>query len=83
MQHCVSMAVQDSDSASTDSESENYILDPEKEDGWEDVEPDEENIKVISLFSKDEFPDIKSMLQDCKERHSFDFLKVRNDHGLF
>ena len=77
------MVAQDSESVSSGSGFGADVLDQENEDGWEDVEPDQENIKIISLFSKDEFSDVTSMLRDCKERYNFDFLKVRHDYGLF
>ena len=49
---------------------------------WEDLEPDEENISVISLFSDLSFPDVPSMLQHCKDEHAFDLVKIRYELGV-
>lgn len=58
-----------SDSASSDSR--------EDEEGWDDVEQDEETQQVISLLDDRVFDDVLSMLAHCKDKHSFDFLAVR------
>ncbi|PGH03750.1 protein arginine N-methyltransferase 3 [Blastomyces parvus] len=68
----------DSDSGSSTSDP----LDLSKDEGWEDVELDEESEPVISLFSDKVFPDARSMLNDCKENFHFDLLKVQKDLGL-
>ncbi|KAI1982524.1 Ribosomal protein arginine N-methyltransferase rmt3 [Ophidiomyces ophidiicola] len=68
------------DSSSESSPSE--CLDVTKDDGWEDIEPDEENTSIVSLFSNKIFRDAQSMLEDCKENFNFDFLKVRRDFDL-
>ncbi|GAW22041.1 hypothetical protein ANO14919_115760 [Xylariales sp. No.14919] len=58
----------------SDSESD----DSRDEEGWNDVEDDEEEIpEVISLLDDRVFPDVISMLTHCKEKHKFDFLAVR------
>ncbi|OAX81802.1 hypothetical protein ACJ72_03857 [Emergomyces africanus] len=68
----------DSDSGSSTSDP----LDLSKDEGWEDVELDEESEPVISLFSDKAFPDARSMLNDCKENYHFDLLGVQKDLGL-
>ncbi|KAJ5887922.1 hypothetical protein N7495_007963 [Penicillium taxi] len=65
----------DTRSVSGSSESSN-------EEGWEDVEPDDETQPVIDLFSSQVFPDVRSMLKECKATHNFDLLKVRKDLNL-
>lgn len=65
----------DSRSVSDESDSSN-------EEGWEDVEPDEESQPVTSLFTEEVFPDVRSMLKDAKENHGFDLLKVQKDLGM-
>ena len=65
----------DSRSVSDESDSSN-------EEGWEDVEPDDETQPVIGLFSVQVFPDVRSMLQDCKEKHSFDLLSIQKKLGM-
>ncbi|KAK6825040.1 ribosomal protein arginine N-methytransferase rmt3 [Apiospora arundinis] len=58
-----------SDSESSDSR--------EDEEGWNDVEEDEESQEVISLLDDRVFPDVTAMLAHCKEAHKFDFLALR------
>ncbi|KAI1110134.1 S-adenosyl-L-methionine-dependent methyltransferase [Nemania sp. NC0429] len=59
----------------SDSESDDSRDD---EEGWNDVEEDdEETSEVISLLDDRVFPDVISMLAHCKDKHSFDFLGVR------
>ncbi|KMU82713.1 arginine methyltransferase RmtB [Coccidioides immitis H538.4] len=70
--------VEDSSSESSPSE----CLDLTKDDGWEDVEPDEEVNPVVDLFSDKVFPDTRSMLQHCKENFNFDLVKVQKQLGL-
>ncbi|KAJ5211663.1 Ribosomal protein arginine N-methyltransferase rmt3 [Penicillium cinerascens] len=62
-------------SVSDDSDSGN-------EEGWEDVEPDDESQPVVGLFTEQVFPDVRSMIEDCKEKHNFDLLKIQKDLGL-
>lgn len=57
----------------SDSESD----DSRDEEGWNDVEEDEETQEVISLLDDRVFPDVISMLAYCKDKHNFDFLGVR------
>lgn len=58
----------------SDSESD----DSKDEEGWDDVEDDEEDMaEVISLLDDRVFPDVISMLGHCKDKHNFDFLGVR------
>ena len=65
----------------TDSRSVSDESDSTDEEGWEDVEADDETQPVIGLFSEQVFPDVRSMLKDCKEKHSFDLLKIQKDLG--
>ena len=58
------------------------ILNLEDDEGWEDVEPDVEKIKIVSLFGEDEFNDVQTMLQHCKDEHHFDLVKVRKELGV-
>ncbi|KAF1813624.1 protein methyltransferase [Eremomyces bilateralis CBS 781.70] len=68
--------------SSVSSDSESDILDPRADEGWEDVEPEEEIISVKSFFDDRWFPDVKSMLEYCKQEHGFDFSDVRKRLGL-
>lgn len=62
-----------SDSEDSDSRGE--------EEGWSDAGEDdgeeEETTEVISLLDDRVFPDVMSMLAHCREKHSFDFLGIR------
>ncbi|KAK2628023.1 hypothetical protein QTJ16_002669 [Diplocarpon rosae] len=58
------------------------ILDPQNDEGWEDVEPDQEKLQFISLLDDEVFTDIHAMLKHCKEKHNFDFLDLIQSLGL-
>ncbi|OQD77853.1 hypothetical protein PENDEC_c002G02581 [Penicillium decumbens] len=70
------------DDVPTDLHSMSDDSDSENEEGWEDVEPDDESQPVVGLFNEQVFPDVRSMLQDCKEKHHFDLLKIQKDLDL-
>ncbi|KIW52976.1 hypothetical protein PV05_08583 [Exophiala xenobiotica] len=57
-------------------------LDPTNDEGWEDVEQDEESITVVSLFDEKTFPDATGMLTYCRDSYGFDIWKLRQDFGL-
>ncbi|KIX03334.1 uncharacterized protein Z518_06886 [Rhinocladiella mackenziei CBS 650.93] len=57
-------------------------LDTRNDEGWEDVEQDEEPITIVSLFDERTFPDAKSMLVYCREHGDFDIWKLRQDLDL-
>lgn len=62
----------DSDPSTTE------LLDPQNEDGWEDVESDVEGRTFKSLFEDKWFGEITEMLQYDKEKHDFDYVKLKN-----
>ncbi|KAJ5594775.1 uncharacterized protein N7459_000983 [Penicillium hispanicum] len=70
------------DDVSADSRSVSHESDSSDEEGWEDVEPDDETQPVVGLFSEQVFPDVRSMLKDCKEKHNFDLLKIQKELDL-
>src|SRR5450432_3901703 len=59
-----------------------HRLDLKDDEGWEDVEPDQEQEKIISLLDHEVFPDVTSMLAHCKQHHGFDFLSIRQKYAL-
>lgn len=65
-----------------DSHSVSDSSDTSNEEGWEDVEPDEESQPVIGLFTDEVFSDARSMLKVCKEKYNFDLLKIQKDLGM-
>ncbi|EXJ87857.1 protein arginine N-methyltransferase 3 [Capronia coronata CBS 617.96] len=66
----------------SDSSSVSDPLDTRDDEGWEDVEPDEETVTVLSLFDEETFPDARSMLLYCRDHHGFDIWKLRQDSDL-
>ncbi|PYI15483.1 S-adenosyl-L-methionine-dependent methyltransferase [Aspergillus japonicus CBS 114.51] len=52
------------------------------EEGWEDVEPDDETQPVVGLFSDKVYPDVLSMLKETKDKHSFDLRAIRKEFDL-
>jgi protein arginine N-methyltransferase 3 len=52
------------------------------EEGWEDVEPDDETQPVVGLFSDKVYPDVRSMLKESKDKHDFDLRKLQKELGV-
>lgn len=52
------------------------------DDGWEDAEPDEENISLTCLFSQTQFDSVHSLLQHCKDTHDFDLAALKTKFGV-
>lgn len=74
-------------SSATFSSSESSLSDLEKlnleEDrDWKDVQSDKEDIKVVSLFGKETFDTVQSMLKHCKDVHHIDIAEVRKELGM-
>ena len=74
------MGLQDDETSSSSSESCN-LSNAGREDGWEDVQPDVEEVTVISLFDEQKFLDVQSMLRHCVAKYDFNFLKVKDEFG--
>ena len=53
------------------------LLDPKNDEGWEDVESDVEDRAFRSLFEDKWFGDITEMLKHDKEKHGFNFVKIK------
>jgi protein arginine N-methyltransferase 3 len=56
--------------------------DSSNEEGWEDLEPEDESQPVVGLFTDDVFPDVRAMLKECKDKHNFDLVKIQKDLGM-
>lgn len=52
------------------------------EEGWEDLEPEEDSQPVIGLFSDKVYPDARSMLAESKDKYGFDLLGIRKALGV-
>jgi len=59
------------------------LLDFQDDEGWEDAEPEDEDQEVKGLFSTEIFPNIRVMLQDCKDKHGFDFVRTTKELGVY
>lgn len=66
----------------SDSSSSSDPLDTRNDEGWEDVEQDEEPITVISLFDEKTFSDASSMLTYCRDNYNFDIWNLRQELGM-
>ncbi|RAO65264.1 uncharacterized protein BHQ10_001276 [Talaromyces amestolkiae] len=66
----------------SDSASDSLNIVNGNDEGWEDIEPEEESQPVVGLFSADVYPDVRALLKDTKERYNFDLVKVQRDLDL-
>ncbi|KAI9827137.1 MAG: hypothetical protein M1819_007028 [Sarea resinae] len=71
-----------SSSAGSASSATEDPLDLRDDEGWEDLEPEDQQQQVVCLFSDEIFPDLPSMLEHCKSQFDFEFVKTRNRLGL-
>ena len=53
----------------------------EDSEGWEDAEPDIEDLRVKDFFSDKIFPDALSMMKYCAENHGLDFVTIQKEFG--
>ena len=67
----------------SDSSSSSDPLDTANDEGWEDLENDEESVSILSLFDERTFPNAQSMLAHCRGNHGFDIWKLRQDFGEY
>lgn len=67
----------------SDSASDSLNIVNGNDEGWEDIEPEEESQPVVGLFSADVYPDVRALLKDTKERYNFDLVKVQRDLGMW
>jgi protein arginine N-methyltransferase 3 len=70
------------DDMHSDSDSASDILDLANDEGWEDIEPENDSQPVVGLFSADVYPDVRSMLKESRERYNFDLVKVQKTLGV-
>ncbi|KAJ5989189.1 hypothetical protein N7481_004399 [Penicillium waksmanii] len=68
--------------APVDARSVSDESDSSNEEGWEDVEPEDDSQPVVDLFSETVYPDVRSMLKVCKDKHNFDLLKIQKQLDL-
>jgi len=53
----------------------------QEDDQWQDTEDDGEKVEIVSLFDNEKFTNVKSMLQYCQEKYSFDFIDIQKCLG--
>lgn len=67
--------------ASASSSEDGDILDLADDEGWDDLEPDIEAVKVRCLLCALDFEEVSSVLEHGKTQHSFDLVKVQKTLG--
>ncbi|KAH0832527.1 hypothetical protein AYO21_10659 [Fonsecaea monophora] len=70
------------DDSDSDTSSLSDPLDTTNDEGWEDIEQDEEPLTIISLLDEATFPDAQSMLAHCRDTHGLDIWKLRQEFAL-
>ena len=60
-----------------DPEDSDSISDQEDDQGWQDIEDDTEDVKIVSLFDDRTFSTATEMLHYCKDHHDFDIWHIR------
>ena len=73
----VSTIEADQEIVSSDSSEEADILDLQDDEGWEDQEPDVEEIEMRCLGCSKNFPDVYSMSPHCRVSHGVDIVEVQ------
>jgi len=53
------------------------FLDLADDEGWEDLEPDVEIVKVVCLMCNTVFDGVKPMVQHCKHTHGLDIVDIQ------
>lgn len=68
--------------AASSSSSTSDILDLRADEGWEDVQPEEEeDVQAVCLLNDGTFRTVHALLAHCSETHGYDLLAVRRDLG--
>lgn len=67
------------DSHSTASSEDSQVS---SEEGWEDVEPEDDSQPVVGLFTDKIYPDVRSMLRETLDKFSFDLRRIRKELGV-
>ena len=57
------------------------VLDLADDEGWDDLEPDVEIVKVFCLVCDVIFDGAQSMLEHCKKNHQLDIVSIQKDLG--
>ena len=73
------MAAINEDSTSQDSNNLRELEDVGSEEGWDDVQSDDEELVVQDLFSTRQFNSVKQLVENTRNTHNIDLVKLRND----
>ncbi len=68
-------------SSSSSSDASFGPLNPHADTEWQDAEPDEEFLEVVSLFDDAVFPGAEAMLEHCKITYNFSLVMVVRELG--
>ena len=52
------------------------------EEGWEDMEPEDDSQPVVGLFTEKVYPDVLSMLKETQDKFGFDLRRIRKELGV-
>lgn len=52
------------------------------EEGWQDVEPEDESEPIVGLFTDKVYADMNAMLQETKDKHDFDLRRIQKEFGV-
>lgn len=52
------------------------------EEGWQDVEPEDESEPIVGLFTDKIYPDVNAMLQETKDKYDFDLQRIQKEFGV-
>lgn len=69
----------DEDTRSTASSEGSDVSD---EEGWQDVEPEDESEPIVGLFTDKIYPDVNAMLQETKDKYDFDLQRIQKEFGV-
>lgn len=70
------LSVSDSDSTASGP------LDVQKDDGWEDLEDDQIQDTIVSLFDNETFLSATEMFRYCKQKYEFDVWELQRRYGM-
>ena len=71
----------DHTSSSSSSTSHDSPVDLRPDEEWRDIEPDTEQLEVVSLFDEKSFHNAHEMLEYCKTIYHFDFVRTVRELG--
>lgn len=77
----VAAEVSDHAIGTSSSSEEGGILNLADDEGWEDLEPDLETMKVQCLLCDMSYDDVVAMLQHCCKAHALDIVDVQKKLG--